>query len=67
MPYLVKAVSTSGVVTWVSEPGLDGVRCISLRERAEIFRSSEDANGAICDMPDAFARCGIKFSLVETD
>ena len=67
MSYLVKAVSTSGVVTWLTEPDVDGVRCVSIRERAESFQTAEDAKSAIAKIPDEFAIAGIKFSVVEVD
>jgi hypothetical protein len=67
MPYLVEAVSTSGVVTWLTDPGPDGIRCVSIRERAEIFQTADDAKGAIAKMPDAFAVAGLTFSIVDAD
>jgi hypothetical protein len=67
MSYLVKAVSASGVVTWLTEPDIDGVRCVSIRERAESFQTAEDAKRAIAKIPDAFAIAGIEFSVVEVD
>jgi hypothetical protein len=66
MPYLVKAVSTSGIVTWL-HCGASGVRCISIREDAETFQAVEDAESAIARMPPAFEAAGIRFSVVDLD
>ena len=67
MSYLVKAVSASGVVTWLTEPDVDGARCVSIRERAESFQTVEDAKSAIAKMPDAFTIAGIEFTVVEDE
>jgi hypothetical protein len=36
MPYLIKAVSTSGIVTWLTRPGTEGSRSIASRSRAHV-------------------------------
>jgi hypothetical protein len=66
MPYLVKAVSSSGVVTWITQPGTDGFREIARRSRADVLSTFEDAMGAIAKMPQVFKDAGIRFSVVET-
>ena len=67
MPYVVKAVSTSGIVTWLARPGAEGSRSIAPRSRADVLPTLEDAKGAIAKMPQVFADAGIKFSVVDTD
>jgi hypothetical protein len=67
MPYVVRAVSTSGIVTWLARPGAEGSRSIAPRSRADVLPTLEDAKGAIANMPQIFADAGIKFSVVDTD
>jgi hypothetical protein len=68
MPFLIKAVSTSGVVTWLTHPGgSDGFRSIAPRSRADVLPTLEDARVAIAKMPRVFEDAGIKFSVVDTD
>jgi hypothetical protein len=67
MPYIVKAVSASGSVTWLHPPRPSGIRSISIREDAEIFASADEAEAAASKMPAAFARAGIFFSIEEVD
>ncbi len=65
MPYLIKAVSSSGVVTWISGPCPEGFRELASRSRADVLSTLEDAKGAIAKMPQVFKDAGIKFSVVE--
>jgi hypothetical protein len=67
MPYLIKAVSSSGVVTWITRPGTEGFREIAQRSHADVLSTFEDALGAIATMPRVFTDAGIRFSVVETD
>ena len=67
MPYIVKAVSTSGIISWLTPPGAGGVRSIAPRSRADVLPTIEDAKGAIAKMPWVFASAGIRFSVVETE
>jgi hypothetical protein len=66
MPYIVKAVSSSGFVTWITQPGTEGFRSIAPRSRADILSTVEDARGVIAKMPKVFEDAGIRFSVVET-
>jgi hypothetical protein len=66
MPYLIKAVSTSGIVTWLARPGTDGSRSIAARSRADVLATAEDAMAEIARMPRVFKDAGIRFSVVET-
>jgi hypothetical protein len=66
MPYLIKAVSTSGIITWLTPPGV-GCRSMAPRPRADVLSSVGDAWMAIADMPWVFTDAGIRFSVVETD
>jgi hypothetical protein len=66
MPYVVKAMSMRGPVTWLRRCA-SGIRSISIRENAEIFPRFDEAEAAIAKMPPAFARAGILFSVEEVD
>jgi hypothetical protein len=65
MPYLIKAVSTSGIVTWLTRPGTEGSRSIASRSRADVLATAGDAWTEIARMPDVFKDAGIRFSVVE--
>jgi hypothetical protein len=67
MPFVVKVVWPSSVVTWLSEPGLDGFRVMSVRECAEVFQTRDNANSAIATMPQTFAESGLTFSVLDAD
>jgi hypothetical protein len=64
MPYLIKAVSTSGVVTWLTRPGQGGLPLNLSRE--DVLSSLEDATAEIARVTPVFEDAGIKFSVVET-
>ena len=66
MPYLVKAVTTSGIVTWLTPPGAGDCRSIAHRSLADVLPTLEDATAVIAQMPWIFAAAGIRFSVVET-
>ncbi len=66
MPYLVKAVTTSGIVTWLTAPGAGDCRSIARRSRADVLPTLEDATAVIAQMPWIFTAAGIRFSVVET-
>ncbi len=67
MLYLVKALSTSGIITWITPSGMDGIRSLSSRSRADIFPNADDARGAIAMMPPVFEAAGIDFSIERAD
>jgi hypothetical protein len=66
MPFLIKAVSTSGIVTWLTRPGTEGSRSIASRSLADVLATAEDAWAEIARMPKVFKDAGIRFSVVET-
>jgi hypothetical protein len=66
MPYLVKAVTTSGIVTWLTPPGAGDCRSIARRSLADVLPTLEDATAVIAQMPWIFTAAGIRFSVVET-
>lgn len=66
MPYLVKAVTTSGIVTWLTPPGAGDCRSIGHRSQADVLPTLEDATAVIAKMPWVFTAAGIRFSVVET-
>jgi hypothetical protein len=65
MPYLIKAVSTWGIVTWLTPPGLAG-RSMAHRSSADVLSTFDDARGAIAEMPWVFTAAGIRFDVVES-
>jgi hypothetical protein len=66
MPYVVKAVTTSGIVIWLTPQGTEEVRSIPGRLLADVFETRNDAQRAIQEMPRIFADAGIKFSIAPT-
>jgi hypothetical protein len=66
MPYVIKAVSTSGDVSWITRPGAEGSRTIAHRRRADVLLTVEGARRVIARMPRALTDAGIMFSVVET-
>ncbi len=66
MPYVVKAVSMTGPVTWLRRSA-NGVRSMSIRQDAEIFESAEEAQAALDAMPAVFVRASISFRIEEID
>jgi hypothetical protein len=65
MPYVIQAVSTSGIVTWLTPPGVGGCRSMAPRSNADVLSTLVDAWGAIAQMPWVFSNAGIRFSVVE--
>jgi hypothetical protein len=66
MPYVIKAVSTSGIVSWLARPGPEGSRSFATRSLADVLATAEDASAEIDRMPRVFKDVGIRFSIVET-
>jgi hypothetical protein len=66
MSYFIKAVSTSGIVTWLARPGTEGSCLIASRTRADVLATAEDAWAEIARMPKVFKDAGIRFSVEET-
>ncbi len=66
MPYVIKAVSTSGIVTWLTAPGVGGCRAMAPRSSADVLSTPESAWRVIAEMPWVFTDAGIRFSVVET-
>jgi hypothetical protein len=66
MPYVVKAVTTSGYVIWLTRQGDNGFRSISERCLADVFHTRDDAKQAIDKMPGVFADTGIRFRIETT-
>ena len=61
MPYLIKAVSTSGIVTWLARPSTEGFRSIAGRSGPDVLATAEDAWAEIARMPRVFKDAGIRF------
>jgi hypothetical protein len=66
MPYVVKAISDRGPVTWL-RCSARGIRSVSIRADAEIIETAEDEKAAIEEMPPAFAKAGLTFLVEEID
>jgi hypothetical protein len=67
MAYLIKAISTSGAVMWVTTPGAEGFRSIGPRTKSESFPTKEDALVAIAKMHQAYTASGVRFSVVRAE
>lgn len=67
MPYVVKAVTTSGIVIWLTPQASGESRSISGRLRADVFETRDDARRAVKAMPRVFADTGIRFTIEPTD
>ena len=65
--YVVKAITTSGYVIWLTRQGDNGFRSISERCLADVFETQNDARRAIDNMPSVFASTGIRFRIEPTD
>jgi hypothetical protein len=57
----------TGIVTWVTPSGIDGLRSLAGHGRADVFENASDARGAIAVMPMAFEAAGIEFSIERAD
>jgi hypothetical protein len=67
MAYVVKAITTSGYVIWLTRQEDNGSRSISERCLADVFETPNDARRAIDKMPRVFADTGIRFRIEPTD
>jgi len=67
MQFVVKLRSPIGGVFWLGAPTAEGSRTLTLRERAGVFETREDARSAIEEMPAEFAESGIAFSVESAD
>jgi hypothetical protein len=67
MLFVIKACSEAGVETWVTPSGIDSLRSLAPRSRADVFASAADAMAAIAGMPSAFHASGIQFSVERID
>ena len=67
MGFVVKATSRRGRALWISRPGIDGLRALVPRERAEVFETEADAHVAIGKMPRVFDGMGYIFAVEVAD
>jgi hypothetical protein len=67
MPYVVRAVTSSGYAIWLTPQGDRGFRSISERKLADVFDTQDDARQAIALMPGVFNDTGIRFTIQPTD
>ncbi len=67
MAYVVKATSPDGVVDWICQTKLGGLRAFGTRESAEIFPTKLAANAAIDSLPSVLGSIGVLFSVEATD
>jgi hypothetical protein len=64
---VVKALAPTGIITWVTPSGIDGLRSLAGHGRADVFENAADARGAIAVMPMVFEAAGIEFSIERAD
>ena len=62
MPYVVEATGRTGNVYWLSVPTEDGIYTLA-RSHPVVFETEEEASAAIANMPQAFAKAGILFTV----
>ncbi len=67
MFFVIKASSDAGVETWVTTPGVESIRALASRSRADVFSSAHEAKAAIAGMQPAFHTSGIEFSVERID
>jgi hypothetical protein len=67
MLFIIKASSEIGIETWVTPLGIESLRSLATRGRADIFASTADALDAIAGMSPAFRASGIEFSVERVD
>lgn len=67
MGFVIKATSRGGRPLWVSPPGIDELRALVPRERADVFETQTDAHVAIGKMPRVFERMGYIFAVGVAD
>jgi hypothetical protein len=65
MPYVIKAITTSGIVTWLTPADAGDFRSIGPRSCADVLPTLQDATAVIAQMPWMFTAAGIRFSVVE--
>ena len=64
MGFIVKLTGTAGgPSSWLSAPTAIGIRTLTIRGKAGIFGTAEDARVAIEEMSSAFVRSGFVFSI----
>jgi hypothetical protein len=66
MGFVVKLSGRSDSACWLSAPTAKGIRILVRRERADVFKTQEDARSAVEKLPPAFVKSGFVFS-VESD
>jgi hypothetical protein len=67
MPYVIKVITTGGVVKWLTRTGSNGLRSADRRDMAEIFPGVDEAKAAVDSMPRQFAAGGVAFSVEDSD
>jgi hypothetical protein len=67
MGFVVKLSGRSETACWLSAPTVKGIRILVRRERAEVFKTQEDARIAVEKMPTAFLKFGFAFSIESAD
>jgi hypothetical protein len=67
MFFVIKASSETGLETWVTTPGVESIRSLAPRGRADVFASVHDAITAIAGLSPAFRASGIEFSVERLD
>jgi hypothetical protein len=66
MAFVIKA-NDRGQIGWISPLNHRGFRSLVDRAKAAVFPSREDAQRAVDQLPEAFARAGIRLSVEPAD
>jgi hypothetical protein len=63
MTYVVKAVSNSGVTSWICPSKVSGFKSLGDRDLAEVFPTRAQAYGAIYSVPNILHPTGVSYSV----
>jgi hypothetical protein len=64
--FVVKAITSSVDVSWISTASLGGFPVLGSRPAADVFRTRVDAYAAIDLLPYVLEQAGVKFSVEPT-
>jgi hypothetical protein len=67
MSFVVKATTRGGQSLWISRPGVEELRTLVPRERADVFKTQKEAHVAIGKMPRIFDGAGYIFAVEMAD
>lgn len=63
MPFVVMATGRTRTVSWLSVANGGGIRTLTTREDADVFRTVAEAHAAIAQLPRGLENAGLVFSV----